>query len=50
MDFVHGKLAAAARVGAGFCIKGRRMGGRKAAFVLVSVGAWLAEKGKPGGE
>lgn len=35
MDLAHGKLAAAAGVGAGFCIKG----GREAGFVFVFVGA-----------
>lgn len=39
VDLVHGNLAAAAGVGAGFCIKGGGVRGREAGFVFVFVGA-----------
>lgn len=37
VDLVHGKLAAAAGVGAGFCIKGGREGAREGGRVCLCV-------------
>lgn len=43
MDLVHGKLAAAAGVGAGFCIKGERVRGREGGRVCLCICWGLAD-------